>query len=79
MAGTFIRGPGIAFTLTRVHAGRLRELKRKGTGRELLGAIILSYEKFRIRSSANINRAKVASGKVLSANLAYANTVEQSG
>lgn len=41
--------------------------------------IIFSYEKFGIRPSGNINRIKVASKKVLSANLAYANTGEQSG
>lgn len=41
--------------------------------------IIFAYEKFRVRSSRNINRVKVASKKVLSANLAYANTGEQSG
>lgn len=40
--------------------------------------IIFAYEKFRVRSSKNINRVKVAK-KVLSANLAYANTGEQSG
>lgn len=42
-------------------------------------AIIFSYEKFKVRSSGNINHVKVASKKVLSANLAYANTGEQSG
>lgn len=41
--------------------------------------IIFSYEKFKVHSSGNINHVKVAGKKVLSANLAYANTGEQSG
>lgn len=49
------------------------------TARNFFGSIIFSYEKFRIRPSGNINRVKVANKKVLSANLAYANTGEQSG
>ena len=48
-------------------------------GKFLYETIIFFYEKFKIRSSGNINHVKVASKKVLSANLAYANTSEQSG
>jgi len=48
-------------------------------GKLLYETIIFSYEKFKVRSSRNINHVKVASKKVLSANLAYANTSEQSG
>lgn len=47
-------------------------------GKLLYETIIFSYEKFKVRSSRNINHIKVASKKVLSANLAYANTGEQS-
>lgn len=48
-------------------------------GKFLYETIIFSYEKFKVRSAGNINHVKVASKKVLSANLAYANTGEQSG
>lgn len=48
-------------------------------GKPLYKTIIFSYEKFKVHSSGNINHVKVASRQVLSANLAYANTGEQSG
>lgn len=48
-------------------------------GKLLYETIIFSYEKFKVRSSRNINHVKVAGKKVLSVNLAYANTGEQSG
>lgn len=53
--------------------------KRGEQGKLLYETIIFSYEKFKVRSSGNINRVKVGSKEVLSANLAYANTGEQSG
>lgn len=58
--------------------GRKDRKAAKGKG-NFFGTIIFSYEKFRVRPSGNINRVKVANKKVLSANLAYANTGEQSG
>lgn len=53
--------------------------KESERGKLLNEIIIFSYEKFKVRSPGNINHVKVAGKKVLSVNLAYANTGEQSG
>lgn len=65
----------------RVYGRKGEERGREGAEQRgnFFGTIIFSYEKFRVRPSGNINRVKVANKKVLSANLAYANTGEQSG
>lgn len=64
-------------TVTRTEC--LRRKREGEQGKLPYETIIFSYEKFKVRSSRNINHVKVASKKVLSANLAYANTGEQSG
>lgn len=64
-------------TVTRAEC--LRRKREGEQGKLPYETIIFSYEKFKVRSSRNINHVKVASKKVLSANLAYANTGEQSG